>query len=75
MNICGNGICVCDNYERGESGCSDSGLSFVSELPAERFYYSGTVHNVSGVVFSIDNRSEMRSGVKYYKDPDLKELA
>jgi hypothetical protein len=75
MNICGNGICVCDNYERGEDGCSQSGQSLWGELPAERFYYSGLVHNVPGVVFSIDDQSDMLPGVKYYKDPNLKELA
>lgn len=74
MNICGNGICVCDNYEWPDTQCSEASRDVAGALlvPAERFYYWSQKH---GIVMSIDGRNQMRKNVRYYLDPYLKEPA
>lgn len=70
MNICGNGICVCDNYEYGESGCSDMNRDIIGEAMAAQKdwrYYFDTEY---GVVLSVEPH-EMIAWIDYYYDPDL----
>ena len=70
MNICGGGICVCDNYEYPHSQCSEASKPIVAYLPPWRRYY---FDRLLGVVISIDDPEEMRPDVPYYKDPDLQQ--
>lgn len=71
MNICGDGVCVCDNYVYGEDGCSDSRKPFVSQTPAWRRYY---MDEDLRIVFSINSPDEVKPGVWYYMDPGLRLL-
>lgn len=73
MNICGNGICVCDNYEYPETACADSKRDILGGLKNglknwnPRYYFDQTY----GVVLSVQ-ADEMVPGVEYYMDPDLR---
>lgn len=73
MNICGNGICVCEGGSDviGEdSSCDDSRKTWPSEPPKDwRYYFDEKL----GVVISVEP-DEMASGVKYYFDPELTNL-
>lgn len=75
MNICGNGICVCQGGSDviGEdSSCADSRRDIIGETKAflanwnPRYYFDSAY----GVVLSVQP-NEMISGVRYYYDPDL----
>jgi hypothetical protein len=68
MNICGNGICVCDNYEYPETACAESRQVMISN-PGDfnpRYYWDHSRNVVLSVL-----PSEMESGTRYYIDPDL----
>lgn len=72
MNICGNGICVCDNYEYPDSCCEQSQV-YLNYVPPEfRVYYMDyEIWPGHAIQISIDSREEMRSGVQYFYDPDM----
>lgn len=76
MNICGNEICVCDNYDYGDAGCEDMYRDVLGEARTAdadliaRYYFWSTEH---GVVLSVDHRmgkDERLPGVDYYLTPD-----
>lgn len=67
MNICGNGVCVCYDYEYPDSGCEAMHLTAQPDPDYDPRYYWSTER---GVVLSVNNPREMVLGINYYLSPD-----
>jgi hypothetical protein len=69
MNICGGGICVCDNYDYGDEGCEQMYQPFPTPDRNNydpRYYFDRD----KGVCLSVNHPSEMQPGVDYFLTPD-----